>query len=311
LNTLELKFDIHPVGPILIKSGMTDGADPTLPDMNFVRGTHPETGETTIYLPGSSLKGVIRSHAERIIRTVRVECCDPLSSTAACDQKPVFKNRHQPPNGVDTYQNLCPACRVFGHTVMASRFFMPDAYPVKAVDALPTRQMVAIDRRSGGSVNTFTMEVAADTREHVFRGRLLIRNFERWQAGLVGMVLRDINLGRIGIGFGKSRGLGEVSLKYTGLTLVYPGVQEADAAPYQTHIFGTGEIRQMTGDAALQGYDFAATDADLPPDFTTGLEIVPGWGGQTELRLSDAEHIENVFRALTASWRSFAGSRAS
>ena len=57
LCELHLDFAIEPRGPLLIKSGREAGADPTLPDMNFVRTYHPTLGET-VYLPGSSLKGV-------------------------------------------------------------------------------------------------------------------------------------------------------------------------------------------------------------------------------------------------------------
>ncbi len=55
LNEAILSIAIEPHGPILIKAG-DKGADPTLPDMEFVRTNG------TPYLPGSSLKGVIRAH---------------------------------------------------------------------------------------------------------------------------------------------------------------------------------------------------------------------------------------------------------
>ena len=66
-----LHFSITPDGPILIKAGDTGGADPTLPDMEFVRTRR--RGSAEVYLPGSSLKGVIRAHCERICRSLDVE----------------------------------------------------------------------------------------------------------------------------------------------------------------------------------------------------------------------------------------------
>ena len=67
VNHCTIELTLKPDGPILIKSGR-EGADPTKPDMEFV-DTYYE-GRRSIYLPGSSLKGAIRAHAERIVRTV-------------------------------------------------------------------------------------------------------------------------------------------------------------------------------------------------------------------------------------------------
>ena len=67
VNHCTIDLTLIPDGPILIKSGK-EGADPTKPDMEFVETYH--AGGKSIYLPGSSLKGAIRAHAERIIRTI-------------------------------------------------------------------------------------------------------------------------------------------------------------------------------------------------------------------------------------------------
>jgi CRISPR/Cas system CSM-associated protein Csm3 (group 7 of RAMP superfamily) len=67
VNHCTIELIISPCAPMLIKSGK-EGADPTKPDMEFVETYH--AGGKSIYLPGSSLKGAIRAHAERIVRTV-------------------------------------------------------------------------------------------------------------------------------------------------------------------------------------------------------------------------------------------------
>jgi len=59
-----LRFTITPDGPILVKAGESSGVDPTLPDMRFVRS------QDHIYIPGPSLKGVVRAQAERICRSL-------------------------------------------------------------------------------------------------------------------------------------------------------------------------------------------------------------------------------------------------
>lgn len=61
---LTIEIDWHPVGPLMVKAGADGVAVDTLPLLAGCEG-----GLTTI-LPGSSLKGVFRVQAERIIRTL-------------------------------------------------------------------------------------------------------------------------------------------------------------------------------------------------------------------------------------------------
>lgn len=304
LNTLKIDLAVIPNGPILIKSGMEEGVDPTLPNMNFVRGFNPLVGTQTIYIPGSSLKGVIRSHAERIIRTVLpnpIHCCDPLSDNA-CGEKAVFKTsnrRESPLSGADTYRQLCTACRIFGHTVMGSRLIISDAYPnnEEDVESLPTRQMVAIDRRSGASVNTFTMEVA--TRGE-FEFSLMFRNFERWQIGLIALVVRDLNEGRLSIGFGKSRGLGQVKIAYRRAELIYP----AGRAPLaSTHLYGVGEL--LDDEQIRAAYDFMPpiNVSDRETEFSANdVSLIGDWQTQVEI---DPEQAEFALAAQVPAWAGY------
>ena len=79
VNQATIEITISPVGPLLIKAS-DQGADPTKPDMEFVETYH--AGGRSVYLPGSSLKGAIRAHCERIVRTLEgnVTTCDPLKT---------------------------------------------------------------------------------------------------------------------------------------------------------------------------------------------------------------------------------------
>ena len=60
VNECLITLRIEATGPILIKAGAQTLAGP---DMAFVRVWRH--GNQEVYLPGSSLKGVVRSHAER------------------------------------------------------------------------------------------------------------------------------------------------------------------------------------------------------------------------------------------------------
>ena len=133
---------------------------------------------------GSSLKGAIRSHCERIVRTLgsglqsndAVWACDPLKDRPpdardlSCSKKLDEENkkrkrqRQQELTGSECYASSCTACQLFGNTVLASHFRIADAYPVDLAGVRrEERNGVAIDR-SYGSVaeGPFNFEVLTD-----------------------------------------------------------------------------------------------------------------------------------------------------
>lgn len=230
INEAIIHLAIEPDGPILIKSGES-GADPTRPDMEFVRTYHE--GEEIVYLPGSSLKGVIRSHAERITRTVDPSLsCNPLGeekdnrkhNNYSCNKhftKKELKDRLDKAHnrGAEVYKESCFVCRMFGNTALSSHVKIADAYPVGNV-RLEERNGVAIDRIFGSvAVGPFQFEVAT---QGTFKTQIYIKNFTIAQLGLIGLVLRDIQEQRVPIGFGKSRGLGKIKAHIGPMVIKYP-----------------------------------------------------------------------------------------
>lgn len=240
LNECLVTLHLVPEGPMLVKSGI---ASLTGPDMGFVRVWRNGTPE--VYLPGSSIKGVLRSHAERIARTIGPEetiiACDPFKKEgpeAFCGH--CFENRdHQNPHLSESfrlpdpdekpdeinqavYRDSCPICRLFGSTRFAGRLATADAYAVGPAPAPQTRDGVGIDRFTGGAAERvkFDLEVITGGR---FATSLHIRNFELWQLGLVGFLLQDLKDGLLRIGAGKSRGLGKVKAEITQVDLHYLG----------------------------------------------------------------------------------------
>lgn len=214
-NALKLDFEIQPFGPVLIKAGGYS-ADPMLPDMQFVRTMQPGQGEV-IYLPGSSLKGIVRSYIERALRTL-----DQQSGWRwAC---PTFDNRERQEQGCgsrlprtatpkEVYHGSCGACRLFGNTRLRGRLAFSDGLPITAIET-EVRYGNAISRISqaaqGGAL--FEMEVAVGG---TFQGQLVMENYEGWQLGLLALALDAMNHGSLRLGFGRNRGLGEIRLMVT------------------------------------------------------------------------------------------------
>lgn len=259
LNECEIDLIIHSKGPLLIKTGFIDAKGL---DMNFVRTLR--NGSEEIYIPGSSLKGLVRSHSEKIVRSLSnasPKCCNPFEKenkndhTMACSEK--FKKRksdlHENILSAEIYADSCPICKIFGSTSQSSRFSIEDAYLVTPTDQESKRQQrdgIGIDRFTGGTAGgaKFEMEVFSFLE---FNTKIYIRNFEVWHLGLLAYVLNDFQNGLARIGYGKSRGLGKFKIDITAINIAYlnPNIQE-NLSPHNPELFG---MKNLSGDP---DYDF-------------------------------------------------------
>lgn len=235
LNTAKIEFTISPVDPLLIKSGQATVGGV---DMSFVR-TRRKNGRNEPFIPGSSLKGIIRSYAEKICRTLKnepVPVCLPYlkpggegqgeGGQASCGLRfEEYKKSNDIKNlsTCDAYRYSCPACRIFGSNVFTGRFKAADAYLLSGVNpAFEIRDGVAIDRITGGAAPgaKYDLEVLV---KGDFTTSIEIQNFERWQLGLIALVLRDMEDELVRIGSGTSRGLGRIKATITSFTICYYG----------------------------------------------------------------------------------------
>lgn len=213
-----MRFALQPAGPLLIRSGEEDPLDPTRPDMQCVRSTHPATGEASVVIPGSSLKGVFRSRAEQLLRGLLPDSpsavCNLFDETACGKQKALREA-----SGLARYRGHCPACQLFGSLLLGGRVFFRDAFPDPAQPVvMGERKNVAIDRITGGARGRalFGLEVVESAR---FEAELVLANFDTWQLCLLALILDDLNQGFIGLGSGTSRGYGRVTVSDVAITL--------------------------------------------------------------------------------------------
>ena len=235
INSARIEMTIVPIDPLLVKSGhATVGGV----DMAFVR-TYRHGEKEEPFVPGSSIKGMIRSHAEKICRSLRetpVPVCLPYlkpgdesaeeARQASCGLRlEKFKKdkRKSSIPSPDVYSLSCLACRLFGCHSAIGRFAASDAYlaeDFKKNFVLEIRDGVAIDRFTGGAAKGAKYDLEVLTRGE-FETVIEIRNFERWQLGLVGLILRDMEEGLVRLGFGKSRGLGRFKGVVSRFDLAY------------------------------------------------------------------------------------------
>jgi CRISPR-associated RAMP protein (TIGR02581 family) len=306
VNEAVLELTIEPAGPILIKAGDT-GADPTRPDMEFVRTW--KDGKQVEYLPGPSLKGVFRAHCERIARTVEQEgqhlACDPLHKTRSCSAR---LGKEDDLTGAQTHAKSCFICQMFGNTSLAGHVSTADAYPTDP-EAVRTeeRDGVAIDRVYGSvAVGPFQLEVLTKGE---FKTHIHLKNFSVAQLGLLALALRDVKLGRVGVGFGKSRGLGQVTLTFDQLVIRYPMAAVSDGKFGMPGREPVAEVAEIAGvglfvpDASDYGYPGGEAESVALPD---GLQMAPSDWGEVELVIDGEEEIEALWRKCVPAWRAVA-----
>ena len=303
VNHCTIELHIIPNGPIIIKSGK-EGADPTKPEMEFVETYHQ--GRRSIYLPGSSLKGAIRAHAERIVRTVgddkrpnnpeKLWANDPLND----DYKYLEKK-----SSSEIYKLSSFTDRMFGNISLASRIRIEDAYPSPDRPLkLEERNGVAIDRVFGSSVPGALFNYQVCT-EGEFSTKIHLKNFTLAQLGLIGLVLRDLNDGWFGLGFAKSRGMGTVNVQLKSARVQYPGCILKDGRIQALGSQKTWAVNMLLGAGAFlsedecRNYDFPVEDEEDTPvaakEMDLGLGVYLLWQGE--------EQVKDLFTRAVKAWK--------
>ncbi len=329
-----LALTIQPAGPILIKAGESGGADPTLPDMEFVRTRR--SGEPQVFLPGPSLKGVIRAQAERICRSLdskdqqqarlerrralgddqRIPLADnPLGEGTrygGLDDMQYSSGRAIEAMNLEgdertatIYRRTSLVSQIFGHTSLAGRVRFADAYAADAI-TIEERNGVAIDRIYGSvAVGPFNYEVVVGGS---FTTQIDFKNLTLSQLALLGLALRDLAEGRIAIGFGKSRGLGRVQVTFDTLEVLYPTCELVDGQLRLLNGTVVATDRQLAGLGALchapayRAYALPPPDRDLvalPSDLSYQADAMMG----VRLQASGDTQVRAIWRVCMPAWK--------
>jgi CRISPR-associated RAMP protein (TIGR02581 family) len=227
VNEAYFTLRITTTGPLLIKSGRATISGPDMtPVLTF------RNGQQEVFLPGSSLKGVFRSHVEKIVCSLKPRVvCYPFSDNREKDinleqrrrdyrdscgaiftnlaKKDEDKRQELDARTEYIYANSCPTCRLFGSTGFIGRLAISDAY-LASRSITEQRDGVGIDRLTGGASHGAKFELEVVSTGVVFETDIHLRNFEIWQLGMLFAVLQDMQDELIRLGSGRSRGLGQV-----------------------------------------------------------------------------------------------------
>ncbi|HEX7843722.1 MAG TPA: CRISPR-associated RAMP protein Csx7 [Kofleriaceae bacterium] len=229
-NRAVLRVRVDTVTPLRIGAGDI-GLDPSGADLTCVRTRHGTHG-TTVYIPGSSLKGVVRAAAEAAVRGQKLAggvigaCDDPLDHRdRSCG------GRYQNDSETATHaihKAHCLACRLFGSQAIKGRASIRDLFPWSddagpgdrlgsggdnhtTANRLELRHGVAIDRILG-SVKHGPFDQELVPAGVSFFGDIALENYQAWQLGLLAEAFDQLNSGNAQLGSSKSRGLGVVKV---------------------------------------------------------------------------------------------------
>lgn len=212
-NALEVRITMAVDGsPFLIKGVLVDeDYDACFTTVADARSS----GAPIEFIPGSSIKGVLRSRARKILLTLGGNAClnaggsncsDKLTQLVKTDQK-----RRDDRGFIDKHS--CSICRLFGNGYLAGRISFPDAFFSGPRIKKPL-DCVAIDRFTGGAASGKLFDfcpVSAGTVDIGFQ----VRDPTDFDRHLVLLLVRDLwrPLLPIRIGYGKSKGFGLLTCK--------------------------------------------------------------------------------------------------
>ncbi|AGC67344.1 CRISPR-associated RAMP protein, SSO1426 family [Thermoclostridium stercorarium subsp. stercorarium DSM 8532] len=228
-NEAVIEFDMHTESPLFIKSGLDDQLNPAAVEHTFF--VTYKNGEPVPAIPGSSLKGVFRSTAEQLLKEHGV--CNILSKVDSCSYRIRQEERNQEERnksenqdnygqmslGEIRYKKSCPVCKLFGSQVLKSRITFNDACPVGEYKT-GKRAAVAIDRITGASRSgaLYDFEYIENA---VFKCRIQLRNFFRWQVKLIFEIFNRIDDGYTTFGGFSSKGFGRMRIENVSMTVRY------------------------------------------------------------------------------------------
>jgi CRISPR/Cas system CSM-associated protein Csm3 (group 7 of RAMP superfamily) len=157
--------------------------------------------ETRPIIPGSTLKGVVRSLVEAILTQAHLNTiCVPFAVSVPQGR---IQSCSRPP--------FCDVCQLFGNTRQRSRVTFHDAKPTQPSEELSTytRHHVVIERDTGAQASRLLMSVeAVPGNELVFTAPITLINPDPW---MVGAVIETLPLlPYSGVGARKSRGYGDL-----------------------------------------------------------------------------------------------------
>lgn len=193
--------------------------EPTGTDLPVVRNA-----DGLPFIPGSSLKGVVRAQMERVLRGVDQKphfwACDPFGESCVSKEdkerftrevEQLSKDQRERKFTQRIWDKVCTVCRLFGSPLIASHLAFKDAFLRNAEDlpiATQIRDGVGIDRDLGAARTGIKYDFEVVVPGAQFGIEIVAENVEPWELGLLLAILRPWEEGHLAIGGKSTRGPG-------------------------------------------------------------------------------------------------------
>lgn len=180
-------------------------------------------------IPGSSLKGVIRTAAERLFHVLSEEkegtkeVCYLIKGNDCNRQDKNILEDYNLKQGDHTElgqwldDNICPICQLFGSNFRASKVSIKDASLTEEErkndrQKTTVRHSVAIDRDKGTAKEGAKFDYEVVHKDVLFDFEMELDNVSTEELKLILVVLNEMSLERIQLGGNVARGLGRIKL---------------------------------------------------------------------------------------------------
>ena len=219
-NTLENRYIFK--GQLNINSALHigSGAPNPLTDSPFVKS------DGHYFIPGSSIRGAMRSHLERVSPAFGIKTCQLSASTnVKCitvnkmTQKAFDQEMERGIPEFDLFKwlmkndRLCDTCLLFGSPYYSSKIKLPDMFLTTASSPEGIiRNGVAIDRDTGTAKEGALFDIEVLNKGIKFEFELIAENLEKNDFALLALVLKELSSGQIQIGAKTAIGMGKCSL---------------------------------------------------------------------------------------------------
>ncbi len=232
VRRVELRLALVNIEPLRIGAGRS--ASPASPaDLPLLR-ERVHLGDGRIYelpvIPGSSLKGVLRTASMTVARTCGLRAHSGVEDNCVeelCGDSHVFDKVRDPRGRASSdvvrrvILGFCPLCQLYGAPSLSSRITVSEFVPASPEVRTGIKTGVAIDRRKGTAATERRALYNVEYVEPgtVFKGTLRLVNTPNWMLSLLAASLTLLDEGWVKIGGFKSRGMGLVSVARESLIL--------------------------------------------------------------------------------------------
>ena len=200
LNRLRLLLEIQVCAPLTVRA---PGGDPLGAERPIARTAIG--GVAVPYVPGASLRGVLRAWAHRWLTRMGPRALGDPSPAALV-----------PP--AERHRRAGLEARLFGAPGLRGRVWVSDLLPCPADAPLDALQPPAVLQRATADGRL----VEALAPGITLTGSLVLTNFQTWQLGLVAQGLAALNRGAARLGGGGAHGFGRVRIGHPGLVYEQP-----------------------------------------------------------------------------------------